>query len=100
MRQIWIFLKNRKVSIVGFFVLCWLMLFMSGLTYAWWVRPLPMSAGGGTSSGGSYTLTGTIGQPITGSSSGGPYVLTSGFLPARNRPIPLESEPEPEPLPH
>ena len=39
-----------------------------------------INGGGGTSSGGSYTLTGTIGQPDAGTASGGSYELTGGFL--------------------
>jgi hypothetical protein len=39
-----------------------------------------IDGGGGTSSGGNYTLTGTIGQPDAGTSSGGNYALTGGFL--------------------
>lgn len=39
-----------------------------------------IAGGGGTSSGGTYTLSGTIGQPDAGSQASGPgYVLTGGF---------------------
>lgn len=41
----------------------------------WWT----VDGGGGTSSGGSYTLSGTIGQPDAGVLSGGTYSLTGGF---------------------
>ncbi len=37
--------------------------------------------GGGTSSGGPYTLTGTIGQPDAAYSSGGNYEMLGGFWP-------------------
>jgi len=37
--------------------------------------------GGGQSSGGSYVLTGTIGQPDAAYSSGGSYELLGGFWP-------------------
>ncbi len=40
-----------------------------------------VDGGGGTSSGGSYTLVGTLGQADTGVSSGGEYVLSAGFWP-------------------
>jgi len=40
-----------------------------------------IDGGGGTSSGGPYTLTGTIGQADTGVSSGGEYVNSAGFWP-------------------
>lgn len=40
-----------------------------------------VDAGGGTSSGGQYAVSGTIGQPDAGTMSGGSYVLTGGFWP-------------------
>src|SRR5258705_4746069 len=40
-----------------------------------------LDGGGGTSSGGSFTLTGTIGQPDAGTLSGGNYELQGGFWP-------------------
>lgn len=39
-----------------------------------------IDGGGGTSSGGSYSLTGTIGQADAGKSTGGSYELTGGFM--------------------
>ncbi|NLH16586.1 MAG: hypothetical protein GX455_08405 [Phycisphaerae bacterium] len=40
-----------------------------------------IDGGGGTSIGGVYSLTGTIGQADTGVSSGGVYVNSAGFWP-------------------
>jgi hypothetical protein len=40
-----------------------------------------ISAGGGDSSGGNYSLVGTIGQPDAGGLSGGNFSLEGGFLP-------------------
>lgn len=40
-----------------------------------------IDGGGGTSTGGPYTLTGTIGQADAGWSSGGNYELLGGFWP-------------------
>ena len=40
-----------------------------------------IDGGGGTSSGGPYTLTGTIGQPGAAYSAGGDYELLGGFWP-------------------
>ena len=37
--------------------------------------------GGGTSTGGQYVLTGTIGQPDAANSTGGDYKLLGGFWP-------------------
>ena len=38
-----------------------------------------IDGGGGTSQGGSYTLSGTIGQPDADSLTGGDYRLDAGF---------------------
>lgn len=38
-----------------------------------------MDSGGGIASGGSYELSGTIGQPDVGVRSGGVYTLNGGF---------------------
>lgn len=38
-----------------------------------------MDGGGGTSTGGDYSLSGTAGQPDAGTMSGGEFVLTGGF---------------------
>ena len=50
---------------------------VQGQTYAidWYT----VDGGGGTSSGGNFTLSGTIGQPDAGSMAGGDYVLDGGF---------------------
>jgi hypothetical protein len=41
----------------------------------WWT----VDGGGGTSTGGGYTLSGTIGQPDAGMMTGGGYSLIGGF---------------------
>jgi hypothetical protein len=38
-----------------------------------------IDGGGGTSTGGFFTISGTIGQPDTGTLSGGSYTLAGGF---------------------
>src|SRR5262245_55456164 len=38
-----------------------------------------LDAGGGTSSGGAYSVSGTIGQPDAGKLAGGSYVVEGGF---------------------
>ena len=40
-----------------------------------------IDGGGGRSSGGTYVLTGTIGQPDAAYSEGGPYEVLGGFWP-------------------
>ena len=49
----------------------------SGYTIDWFT----VAGGGGTSSGGSYTASGTIGQSDAGTLSGGSYTLQGGFWP-------------------
>jgi hypothetical protein len=39
-----------------------------------------IDGGGGTSSGGTFTLTGTIGQPDAGAMAGGVFQIAGGFL--------------------
>jgi len=46
-----------------------------GFAIPWWT----VDGGGGQSIGGSYTVTGTLGQPDTAISSAGPYGLSGGF---------------------
>ncbi len=46
-----------------------------GYDLSWWT----VDGGGGQSSGGAFTLAGTIGQPDAGSMSGGGYTLAGGF---------------------
>jgi hypothetical protein len=48
---------------------------LAGYTIESWT----ISGGGGTGSGGNYTLTGTIGQPAAGAAAGGSYSLYGGF---------------------
>jgi len=38
-----------------------------------------IGSGGGSASGGSYSLTGTVGQPMVGEASGGSYLNQIGF---------------------
>jgi hypothetical protein len=39
-----------------------------------------MDGGGGTSAGGAYTVSGTMGQPDAGTLAGGSYTLDGGFM--------------------
>jgi hypothetical protein len=45
------------------------------LSVNWWA----VAGGGGTSTGGVYSASGTIGQPDAGQASGGNYTVVSGF---------------------
>ena len=69
---------KRFVKLVGLCILVSaLPLRLVAQTYAldWFT----IDGGGGTSSGGNYTLTGTIGQPDAGAMIGGSYSLVGGF---------------------
>jgi len=49
-----------------------------------------VDGGGGASSGGAFTLIGSIGQPDAGAPmSGGAFALTGGFWPGGGAPVPL-----------
>lgn len=84
---------NRSAKVVGFCILCCLVLFISDVAYGGLcygrIRAI---GGGGTSRGGSFTLMGTIGQPIKGSSSGGQFVLASGFWVSETPPKPATGD--------
>ena len=41
----------------------------------WW----SVNGGGGASTGGVFTVTGTVGQPVVGEASGGQFAVTGGF---------------------
>ena len=43
------------------------------------ISPSTIDGGGGTSSGGGFTVHGTAGQPATGQSSGGGFEIQNGF---------------------
>ena len=67
---------NAAKSILGALVLT-MALGASAQNYSidWYT----IDGGGGTSSGGPYTLSGTIGQPDAGVHTGGNYTLIGGF---------------------
>ena len=73
------------------FLLAWVAMGCSGADYTidWWSA----DGGGGSSTGGVYSVTGTIGQPDAGTMSGGGYSLTGGFwgvvAAVQNPPAPL-----------
>lgn len=48
----------------------------SGSYELWWRT----NAGGGSSTGGGYTVQAAIGQPLAGASSGGTFTIASGFF--------------------
>ncbi len=72
--------ETRIIFLLGALALLWLLsvgvaLAADGFAIPWWT----VDGGGGQSIGGSYTVTGTLGQPDTAISSAGPYGLSGGF---------------------
>lgn len=53
----------------------WSALAVDGYDLSWWT----VDGGGGSATGGTYTLTGTAGQPDAGALTGGQYTLGGGF---------------------
>lgn len=52
----------------------------AALSISWWT----VDAGGGTSTGGAFALSGTAGQSDAGTMSGGAYTLGGGFWNPQN----------------
>ena len=76
-------MKKQRIVLLCIMVLLLLLLATSPAARAaldafgldWWT----VDSGGGTSTGGVYSLSGTIGQPDAGSMSVGSYTLAGGF---------------------
>jgi len=82
MRNTYSTFTRRKSIQIAFLLWGGLMLFApSSGEAAYEVSWYTIDGGGGTSSRGSYTIKGTIGQPDAGVMSGGDYELVGGFLP-------------------
>ena len=57
-----------------------LLIFIAGLrAQSFGLDWFKVDGGGGTSTGGVYAVSGTIGQPDAGAMNGGPYSVTGGF---------------------
>ena len=75
-----------RLKVGAFLVLgCWcLVLLMAALctnAQSYSIDWFSIDCGGGPSTGGGYTLSGTLGQPDAGTLSGGSYTLEGGFWP-------------------
>jgi hypothetical protein len=70
-------LMNRKL--VTGMALAFAMMAIAAQAQHYRVDWFKMSGGGGTSTGGVYSVSGTIGQQDAGSMSGGSYALDGGF---------------------
>ena len=71
--------ENRNSAVAGMILLlslwAWCVHAQTNYTIDW----STIDGGGGTSTGGVYSVTGTIGQPDAGAMSGGNYTLEGGF---------------------
>ncbi|HOR72381.1 MAG TPA: hypothetical protein PLY00_14015 [Verrucomicrobiota bacterium] len=76
-RQDWFVQPLRLGVAVALLLLCLSASFAQSYSIDWWT----IDGGGGTSTGGVYAVTGTIGQPDAGSTAmtGGAYSVTGGF---------------------
>jgi hypothetical protein len=71
--------RRTLIAIAAVALLLTAMVASSGpFALSWWT----VDSGGGASTGGGFSLVGTIGQVETGNSSGGGFSLTGGFWPA------------------
>ena len=74
--------KHKRSTLMILIALAVFLLVSGGATLAaggyslpWWT----VDSGGGQSTGGGYALTGTLGQPDTGTLSNGRYSVNAGF---------------------
>ncbi len=75
-------MKTRQILLVALLataVLVGASLAVAAVNSGYSLDRFTVDGGGGTSSGGSYAVSGTIGQPDAGTLSGGSYTLQGGF---------------------
>jgi len=69
--------RTTGLSVVaGLYLLCGV---VTGRTQPYEISWFTVDGGGGVSSGGAYSVSGTIGQPDAGQLAGGSYTLSGGF---------------------
>jgi hypothetical protein len=71
--------RARNLAVSAAFAAAAVVLSGSAAHAAYDIPQHVIAGGGGTSTGGTYSLTGTIGQSIVGFSTGGNYELSGGF---------------------
>jgi hypothetical protein len=72
---------NKKIHIFHVLVLATVFLLAASAHAQLNINWFTVVGGGGTSSGGSFTVTGSIGRPDAGVVSGGQFTLRGGFWP-------------------
>src|ERR1700677_206818 len=72
--------KRNEAFMKKFILIFGLLIPTIGFTQSYSINWYKVAGGGGTSSGGNYSISGTIGQPDAGGAmTGGGYSLTGGF---------------------
>jgi len=72
-------MQNRKI-LTAFLALIFLNLTIQAQTGGGFTITQSVIAGGGQNAGGTFSIAGTIGQPVAGSAlTGSPFAVTSGF---------------------
>lgn len=66
---------QTRIAALLLLLVVWAVQAQTNLTIDWFT----IDGGGGTSAGGVYTVSGTIGQPDAGTMSGGNFTLVGGF---------------------
>lgn len=74
-------MNQNDVPMIMVLALCFVLLAIGTTSADYEIDWYTIDGGGGTSSGGLYTLTGTIGQPDAAYSAGSGYELLGGFWP-------------------
>ncbi len=77
-------MKNRTIAFIAWLAISTMLLLVlaeSNTNGQYEISWYTIDGGGGRSSGGDFTLTGTIGQPDAAYSRGGNYELLGGFWP-------------------
>jgi hypothetical protein len=72
---------NKTISFNVISVLCFIVLTIATAFADYSIDWYTIDGGGGTSAGGPYTLTGTIGQPDAADSQGYIFIVLGGFWP-------------------
>jgi hypothetical protein len=85
--------RTRWAGVVSAVVLSCLALCPAARAQSFTINWYTIDAGGGTSVGGAYTLTATIGQFDAGAPmSGGPFLLEAGYWPGLSGPPPCRAD--------
>jgi hypothetical protein len=71
--------RNKEQLVLGLALFLWLSVLSGAMAQNYTLDWSTVDSGGGTSTGGVYAVSGTIGQPDAGTMTGGNYTLSGGF---------------------